>query len=731
MTALKRILCALMTGILVFAMAGCTTTEGDEATTENNIVIPDPTAFFNANAEDVEVTEKEGQFTYWASTSYATLDMIESYVQLLISDYNFTQEVYNIYSEDPADPNGSGVLVDADIELSYNNNSEDGYVTISYFHNVLAKNNTVVALECSNYTVEDVESYAQGNVTIILPNPDDVFGVPGDWSDYADEVQYTLDSDAQEDAESFIELLLSDYGLEMISKEYDYDSSEVADYLMTAELAPDGDISQGEITIIAATIDNGDDYIYVYLSNLSADAEVVWSDSGSTDSSSEDSQSNGSVSTAEKTLVTEALSSDSGSLSKPVSDAMDLLYYAQQEMTLGDASASGTSMVRDFKGNAADYDVLCAYVELLCDKYDFELVADPHYKEGSTYTFIEFVLNYTGSKNMTGSGIKGVYTDNVGDVMIYAEIKRDTLKGAMWYDSALEPGNDGYVYGSSSGGSSYIGDSFAAGLYRLADGSFQTTDGRLTAAVGEAMMITDGSSTTYESDYIYDNDDNRQEIYVENKYGTEQQVVYIPTTVTLATDQIYDSSYFIIESNWATNTRGIESKIPPYTWTAMFACLHDGNYIYPVRGLSGVMTDVNMRVMYVDESIAVFYTCAQFESEPYEVETLIAVPIGLDTVAENQPDGEYTISVGSYVDISGPYEYDTGYDLWSWEFVYGDSLATLTGENAQICRITGTSAGEIRVRVTYSYSVKEPDVLTGIERSVSHSTSQEFVVTIK
>ncbi|MCD8019802.1 MAG: zinc ribbon domain-containing protein [Clostridiales bacterium] len=503
---------------------------------------------------------------------------------------------------------------------------------------------------------------------------------------------------------------------------YDWDANSVQSDASQGQTDTDADAAANQSSSSSDANDSGDQ----------PDASQGQTDANaSTDKSSGSSGTNssGSAST-EKILVAEELSS--GSAAKPASDAMDLLYYAQQEMTLGEKSTSGTSIVRSFKGSASDYDVLSAYVELLCEEYEFELVADPYYNDsGKTYTFIEFVLHYTGSKSMTGDGIVGTFTGNTGDIMIYATVERDTLKGAIWCDSTLDLGNDGYVYGSSSGGASYIGDSFTTGLYLLADGSYQTMDGRLTAAVGEAMLIADGTATTFPSEFIYDNDDNRQEIYVNNNYGTEQQVIYIPTTVTLASGQIYDSSYFIIESDSATKNRGVYSTVPPFTWTAMFACLHDGEYICPVRGLSGVMTEINVRVMYVDESVAVFYTCAQFESEPYEVESLIAVEIGTDTVVENQPDGEYTISVGDSVDITGPSEFDTGYNLWDWEFVYGEAYAILTGTNAQTCKVIGTSVGEVRVKVTYSYSLKEPDVLTGIERSVGHSATREYVITIE
>ncbi|MCD8105121.1 MAG: hypothetical protein LUF35_08995 [Lachnospiraceae bacterium] len=429
-----------------------------------------------------------------------------------------------------------------------------------------------------------------------------------------------------------------------------------------------------------------------------------------------------------KELVADGLSSSS--VAAEAGSVMDLLYYAEDELSFGDAGKSGSNMVRDLSGSGSGYDVLKAYVDLLCDSYDFELTVEPYYQSISS-TFFDFVLTYTGSETMIGGGVTGTFSNATGDIMIYGTIERDKLKGAIWYDPALTMADYGYRYGSSSSGKSLIGDSVTAGLYRLDDGSYQTSDGRLSAAVGEAMMVTDGSATTCSATFVMDTDSGHQEISIANGYGVVLQKFYFPATRTLQTGTVYTESEFIVEADYETNTGGIHDSMPSYTWSTMFACAHNDSYIVPVRGMSGEMTALNVRVMYVEqESVAVFYTCAQFQTAPYEIEALIAVSIGTDTVVANQADEEYTISTGESVSITGPWEFDSGYNLWTWEFLEGSNLAEMSGTVSQTCTVTGHKTGDVRVKVTYEYSVEEADVLTGIERSVGKSTTREYVIHI-
>ncbi len=254
-----------------------------EASTYDTVSVPDPISFFNvADSSIDDLSLEEDSFDYTIITGYDVLDILEAYMELLVSDYGFTQIEYSISYNDICDIDGA-MFTDVYAEFSYNNDVEVDDFYIRYAHNA-GTNVLWLGYDCSDYEIVDADSYIQSGVTITLPDPDVFLGVSGSWKDddYWDinhlAVQYTLDTDAIEEADSYIDLLQSDYDLEILSKEYDYESSEIADYYMTTELAPNGDASQGKITIVAASIDDDNDYIYIYLSNLSADTEISWSE---------------------------------------------------------------------------------------------------------------------------------------------------------------------------------------------------------------------------------------------------------------------------------------------------------------------------------------------------------------------------------------------------------------------------------------------------------------------
>ncbi|MCD7806888.1 MAG: hypothetical protein LUH19_06050 [Lachnospiraceae bacterium] len=449
---------------------------------------------------------------------------------------------------------------------------------------------------------------------------------------------------------------------------------------------------------------------------------------GNDDGSGDDGNDTGNQ-TGTMTLVAEPLASTAIMLDG--AGAMDLLFYATDELSF-DTKSDGEYTGRSFDGTASDYDVLFSYIELLCSEYNFELADDPYYEVKKSVTVFDFVLTYTGMEQMTGSGINGLFSGVSGDIMIYGTIERDTLEGFFYYDPALEMIDEGWRYGSSTGGNELVGTSAGAGLYRLADGSFQTTDGRLSAAVGEAMLITDGVEETQLARYVWDNDADCQEIFVENSLGTTLVKIRFPNTTTLASGQIYTEYRFMVDNSGDAVTRlGVYDKVPPLNWKNMFVCVHGDDYVAPIRGMIGEMTRLNIRVLYVEEdSVAVFYFCTRFKSSPNEVEGLIAVSIGEDSVVENQPDGEYTIYVGESIEITGPWESGAGHSLWTWEYLEGSQFSELTGTTSQTCTLTGNKAGDVRVKVTYDYSVSEPDVLTGISKTVQKVQEQEFVVHI-
>ena len=428
-------------------------------------------------------------------------------------------------------------------------------------------------------------------------------------------------------------------------------------------------------------------------------------------------------------------------VSEPLDDAgyspdgpamQDLLYYGQSVLSFGDDSISDGYYARDFTGGTDDYWVLEDYADLLCSRFDFELVGQPYYQDYGDEKFFDFVLSYTGSGRLTGNSPTGTFSHTTGDVVIYGTIREGRLKGAIFYNVDLEVYDAGYSCQSDQADASYVGQSVTAGLYRMPDGSYETSDGRMSVTPGEAMVLSDGAERRYSARYVLDLDRDQQQIYVENSSGTAQLKFYFPSSTSLSTGDLFAQDYFIVESEYAQREDfQKQDQIPSYTWSTMFAILHDKGYVIPIRGMSGEMKRLNVRVMYWEEDVAaVFYACAQFDTAPYEMELLIAVPLGTNEVLENQPDDEFTLRVGQSLNITGPHEFDATTNRWAWEFIQNPSLATLEGDVAQTCTITARSAGDLRVRVTYRYSIKEPDVLTGIARTVQRSTTREYVVHI-
>lgn len=308
------------------------------------------------------------------------------------------------------------------------------------------------------------------------------------------------------------------------------------------------------------------------------------------------------------------------------SDLMDFLYYAQSELNLGQEKTSGENKCRSYSGSGSSYQVIKEYVDLLCGEYSFEMVGDPYYQDYSknNTAFFDFVLRYTGSKNGVTDQIEGTFSKRMGSLMIYGTIERDRVKGAIWYSYALDASDDGYRYGTSGQTQTTVGESLYAGLERVGSGGYQTSDGRLKTKVGQAVIVTDGVPETYDANYAIEQDDGHLSVYVRNQYGEPVQCVYISSADSWI-DGIYSPDKFIIDANYAVTDRGVQDGFPRYTWPSMFAALHSGKYVYPVRGLGGEMKGLSVRVMYQDKETLVLYTCAAFQTDPTTVEALIAV----------------------------------------------------------------------------------------------------------
>lgn len=434
---------------------------------------------------------------------------------------------------------------------------------------------------------------------------------------------------------------------------------------------------------------------------------------------------------AKKKLVAKKLSSD---VFVPEGAVIaDLVYFCDGALEFKELSIKKDEAVRSYSGSKEGYEIIKEYVETLVRDYDFEYAGEPYYKSYSSGTaFFDFVLRYTGKEKLNDKKIEGTFSKTAGDFMIYGTIERKNLKGAVYYNPKITAYDDGSRYGSGKADNSLVGDSAAKALYLMPDGKYKTSDGRLAAAPGKAMAISDGGKTAYRARFVRDQDAERQEVYVEDKHGTTILKFYVPTGKTLKSGQIFNEQDFMIEAGYAVRDGGKFSKVPEYTWDYMFTGLHDAKYHVPITALEGDMKKLNVRVMYVKKNVvAVFHVGVRYDSAPYEEEYLIAVPIDKSTVSANKPDGEFTVYVGEKITIDGPKKFGSNYDRWKWEFVENSQLAKLTGAVSRSAAVTGKKAGDARIRVTYQYGIDEPDVLTGIKRNVNKTESKEYVIHIK
>ncbi len=315
-------------------------------------------------------------------------------------------------------------------------------------------------------------------------------------------------------------------------------------------------------------------------------------------------------------------------------DLMDLSYYLVGVTEVGDLNTSGTSFVRDFDGEESVYTLLEAYMTLLCEEYDFEQVGEAYNSGG----FFDIVLRYTGDKQNPDGDNEGTFSKNRGDVMLYGRFQYGKVKGAVWYDDTLTAGDDGFRCGETKRVSTIPGQSAGAGLEKKGE-TYRTSDGRLSTSLGHAVMITDEQTIEYTARYEVNTDSNRLSVFAEDKNGTVMQCAYVSALEDWH-DGFYTADGFVIEDGYALKEKGIADKLPNYTWGRMFATVHKGKYVYPVRALGGEMTGLVLRVMYRDEEAMVLYTCATFREEPSVVETLIAVSTDVEPVTEDKPGGD-------------------------------------------------------------------------------------------
>lgn len=263
------------------------------------------------------------------------------------------------------------------------------------------------------------------------------------------------------------------------------------------------------------------------------------------------------------------------------------------------------------------------------------------------------------------------------------------------------------------------GPSAGAGLLRLSDGSYQTTDGRLTAAAGTAMVVRDGK--TYACDARWEVEKEDERLWVENYYRNEGFLFEVPKD-SLAEGDLFLMSDLMRERYYVTE----KAKFAGYNWhTPLFVIAYDGKWKGPE--LHGTDFDaVTVRIMYYQPGgEAVYYVYSKMRSaEPGEVEALVVVDMSVGSGGNF--DNASRLKVGDKVTLNYTgEEFGAHYNLYDWTVTDGAGNVSIDA-SGDSCRVEALAKGVATVTVTYKYGVTEPDVLTGNPTRVGKSKTQSY-----
>ena len=263
------------------------------------------------------------------------------------------------------------------------------------------------------------------------------------------------------------------------------------------------------------------------------------------------------------------------------------------------------------------------------------------------------------------------------------------------------------------------GPSAGAALLRVDEGSYQTSDGRLSAVLGTAMVIRDG--VTYTCDARWEVEEEDERLWVENYYRNEGFFMEVPKN-SLMDGDILQMKNFVRERYYTTEKESLAS----YNWhTPFFALAYDGQWKGPELNSTDFKA-LTVRLMYYEPGgDAVYYVYAELkDKEPGVVEALVAVDMSAGSGGNFANATRLSVGDTFTLNYSGNV-FGSDYHVYEWAVTdgAGNVLIESTGNK---CRVQAVEKGVATVTVTYSYTEEEPDVLTGIMRDAHKSRSQSY-----
>ncbi len=185
-----------------------------------------------------------------------------------------------------------------------------------------------------------------------------------------------------------------------------------------------------------------------------------------------------------------------------------------------------------------------------------------------------------------------------------------------------------------------IGKSATAGLYIMPDGSFQTSDGRLSAQINKATVIRDGKKLKADAHYNL----NKSEWLMVNEYHRNEDFFFaVDPEFTVQGDYYWCSSF--VEGRYSFVDGDADRVMNNGHGENPFFVVSANNHRYGPTQTDNRFESLLVRVMYYKEDeTAVYYVYAKLkDSEPSEIEALCAVSLKVEETEEETQSGGSSI----------------------------------------------------------------------------------------
>lgn len=308
----------------------------------------------------------------------------------------------------------------------------------------------------------------------------------------------------------------------------------------------------------------------------------------------------------------------------------DMRDYMGASMTVSTTDPSGAYRIFSFSGTRSNEEDVRQFVETICSgAYNLELVDSCYEVYPTTFTsdggtFADFAINYTGAGRVSAT-TEANFSRAKCSISLYYTIDRwNNLKGQFAVPAAMYIVDLGLRRGGDTDSLELAGPSAMAGLYLMPDGSYQTSDGRLSAAPDRATVLRDGQRCSVAASYVQDeNDGTRERIWVRNFYRDE--TIYFNTP----THRLMTGDVFVLRDlRYSTGfTYTSAAQFDHFRYTAPVLGLgHDGDFITPRADSSNEFDELTVRIMYWEpDVVGVYYIYAELSTAPYVIEALCAV----------------------------------------------------------------------------------------------------------